>query len=312
MIAFGPIPSRRLGKSLGINNITSGKRCSYGCIYCQVGITKVKQTERETFYDPEIIFREVEKHLQKLDQEHFPDYLSFVPNGEPTLDINLGREIKALRTFHIPVAVITNGSLLYKSDVQNDLMHADWVSVKTDAVTEEIWRKINRPAEEIDFREYQDGVQQFSKNYSGKLVTETMLVDGINDPVDHACKLASFIKSMQPAIAYISVPIRPPAVKSVKMASEEQLNKTYQVFTEQGLKVEILIGFEGTDTGFTGNAWDDILNITSVHPLREDSVLQLLEKDKADFNIVESLIEQGLLNVVSYNGKKYYVRKYHI
>ena len=312
MIAFGPIPSRRLGKSLGINNITPGKRCSYGCVYCQVGVTKVKQTERETFYDAEIIFREVEKHLQKLDKDHFPDYLSFVPNGEPTLDINLGREIKLLKTFNIPVAVITNGSLLYRSDVQDDLMHADWVSVKTDAVTEEIWRTINRPAEEIDFREYQDGVQQFSKKYSGKLVTETMLVDGINDSLDHALKLASFIRTLQPAIAYISVPIRPPAVKSVKMASEEQLNRIYQVFTEHGLTVEILIGFEGTDTGFTGNAWDDILNITAVHPLREDSIIQLLEKDKADFNIVESLIEQGLLKVVSYNGKKYYLRKYHV
>lgn len=312
MIAFGPIPSRRLGKSLGINNITPGKRCSYACVYCQVGETKVKQIEREAFYEPEVIYREVEKHLAKLDRDHTPDYLTFVPNGEPTLDINLGKEIRLLKAFHIPVAVISNGSLLYRSDVRNDLIHADWVSVKTDAVTEEIWRRINRPFETLDFRKYQEGVQRFAGKYTGILVTETMLVDGMNDSVGHMNALASFIARLQPAIAYISVPIRPPAVKDTRMPSVEKLNRVYQVFTDYDLKVEILMGFEGTDTGFTGNAREDILNITAVHPLREDSILQLLSKDKADFNVVESLIEQGLLEAVSYNRKKYYLRKYHI
>jgi len=268
--------------------------------------------ERKVFYDPEIIFREVEKHLGKLDQDHIPDYLTFVPNGEPTLDINIGKEIRWLKAFHIPVAVITNGSMLYKNDVRDDLMYADWVSVKTDAVSEEIWRSINRPVEKFDFRNYQKGVKRFTRNYSGKLVTETMLVDGINDAVDHIHELASFLADLQPVIAYISVPIRPPAEKSVKMPSGEQLNRAYQVFTGYGLKTEILIGFEGTDTGFTGNAWDDILNITAVHPLREDSIHQLLSKNNADFNIVDSLIEQGLLEVISYNGKRYYLRRYHI
>ena len=312
MIAFGPVSSRRLGKSLGINNITPGKRCSYACVYCQVGDTKMKWIEREVFYEPEIIFREVERHLGKLDREHFPDYLTFVPNGEPTLDINLGKEIRCLKAFHIPVAVITNGSMLYRSDVCKDLAYADWVSVKSDAATEDIWRSINRPVEKLDFRKYQNAVRRFARNYSGKLVTETMLVSGMNDSVDNILELASFIADLQPNIAYIGVPVRPPAVKSIKIPSEEQLNKAYQIFTEHGLKVQILIGFEGTDTGFTGNAWDDILNITAVHPLREDSILQLLRKDKADFNIVESLIEQGLLEAVSYEGKKFYLRKYHI
>lgn len=312
MIAFGPVSSRRLGKSLGINNITPGKRCSYACVYCQVGNTKVNRIEREAYFDPEIIFREVEEHLRKLDQDHIPDYLTFVPNGEPTLDINLGKEIRWLKAFHIPLAVITNGSMLYRNDVRNDLMYADWVSVKTDAVTEKIWRKINRPVEKFDFRKYLNGVRRFARNYSGKLVTEMMMVNGINDSVDHIHEMASFLADLQPGIAYIAVPTRPPAVKSVKMPSEEKLNRAYQIFTAHGLKVEILVGFEGTDTGFTGNAWDDILNITAVHPLREDSILQLLSKNNADFNIVDSLIEQGLLEAVFYNGKKYYLRKYFI
>ncbi|KPK84491.1 MAG: radical SAM protein [Bacteroides sp. SM23_62_1] len=312
MIAFGPVPSRRLGKSLGINNIIPGKQCSYSCIYCQIGNTKVKRLEREEFYEPEIIFREVEEHLGKLDQNHTPDYLSFVPNGEPTLDINLGKEIRWLKAFHIPLAVITNGSLLYRSDVRNDLMYGDLISVKADAATEEIWRKINHPVERLNFRKYQNGVKRFADYFSGKLVTETMLVSGINDTVEHIRELASFLADLQPDIAYIAVPVRPPAVKSVKIPSEEILNRAYQLFTAHGLKTEILTGFEGTNTGFTGNAWDDILNITAVHPLREDSIRRLLRQDKADFNIVESLIEQGLLEAVAYNGERFYLRKYHI
>ena len=97
MISFGPVPSRRLGKSLGINNITSGKVCSYSCIYCQVGITHKLTNQRQEFYDPEVICSEVKKHLAKLSVAVQPDYLTFVANGEPTLDINLGRSIEKLK-----------------------------------------------------------------------------------------------------------------------------------------------------------------------------------------------------------------------
>jgi wyosine [tRNA(Phe)-imidazoG37] synthetase (radical SAM superfamily) len=113
MIAFGPIPSRRLGKSLGINNIVSHKLCSYSCVYCQIGNTINKMMVRQTFYEPEKLVKEVENHLLKLDKQHTPDHLTFVANGEPTLDINLGKEIRQLRKFGITIAVITNSSLIY-------------------------------------------------------------------------------------------------------------------------------------------------------------------------------------------------------
>ena len=108
MISFGPVPSRRLGKSLGINNIMTPKTCSYGCVYCQVGRTIKKSIKRETFFQPEVIFEKVEEHLKRLDKENYPDYLTFVSNGEPTLDINLGKSIMLLKKLGFPVAVITN------------------------------------------------------------------------------------------------------------------------------------------------------------------------------------------------------------
>ena len=111
MISFGPVPSRRLGKSLGINNIVSPKVCPYSCVYCQVGATRNLSVTRQSFFEPDLIMSEVSRHLEKLRSGEMPDYLTFVSNGEPTLDINLGTSIKLLKRLGIPVAVISNASL---------------------------------------------------------------------------------------------------------------------------------------------------------------------------------------------------------
>ena len=278
MISFGPVPSRRLGKSLGINNVAFGKVCSYSCVYCQVGITHKFSNQRQKFYDPEVICSEVKKQLAKLSVADQPDYLTFVANGEPTLDINLGRSIEKLKLFNIPVAVITNASLLIDPQVRADLLPADWVSVKIDTGSEAIWKKINKPTDKIDFESYLKGLITFSKEFNGKLVSETMMVKGVNDTPEELNQVVMVLKSVQPSIAYISVPTRPPAVKSVLPPDEEDINLAYQLFSENQLKTELILGFEGTDTGFTGNAIDDILNICSVHPIRQDTMDELLKK----------------------------------
>lgn len=311
MIAFGPISSRRLGLSLGINNIVSHKICTYSCVYCQIGITKNKSMIRQHFYDPERLSAEVESHLEKLDREHLPDYLTFVPNGEPTLDINLGKEIRLLKRLGIPVAVITNSSLINNLQVQEDLMEADWVSVKVDAVTESIWRKTNRPYKDIDFKMMIRGLKSFAAVYQGKLNTETMLIEGYNDETEQIGRIAEFIAIMNPHRAYLSVPTRPPAVRTIKAVSEQKMTEAWQVFQETGISTELLTGFEGTDTGFTGNAFEDILNITAVHPLREDTMAELLRQDKTDGNVIDSLITQGLIKSINHGGKTYYIRSYH-
>ncbi len=311
MIAFGPIPSRRLGLSLGINNIVSHKICTYSCVYCQIGITKNKSMIRQHFYDPEQLLAEVEIHLDKLDRDHRPDYLSFVPNGEPTLDINLGKEIRLLKRFNIPVAVITNSSLINNQQVQEDLMEADWVSVKVDAVSENIWGRINRPLKDIDFTRMIRGLKSFAAAYKGKLNTETMLIDGCNDETEQIGKIAEFIAKLNPRTAYLSIPTRPPAVRTIKAVSELKMTEAWQIFQEAGISTELLTGFEGTDTGFTGNAFEDILNITAVHPLREDTMAALLKQDKTDGNVIDSLVSQGLIKNINHGGKTYYIRSYH-
>jgi wyosine [tRNA(Phe)-imidazoG37] synthetase (radical SAM superfamily) len=311
MIAFGPIPSRRLGISLGINNIASQKICSYSCVYCQIGLTRKQSIHREVFYEPEKLVLEVEKHLVRTARKHIPDYLTFVANGEPTLDINLGKEIHLLKKLGIPIAVITNSSLIYDQQVQEELMNADWVSVKVDTVSDNVWKSINQPCQTISLDNVLHGLQIFSSAYSGKLHTETMLLDG-KDSTSQLKQTAEFIATINPLKAYLSIPTRPPALTSIRAVSEEGMTEAWQIFHKEGIRTELLNGFEGTGTGTTGNAFEDILNITAVHPLREDTMAALLEQDKVDGSVVKSLISQGLIKDVNYNGKVFYVRSFHL
>jgi len=167
-IVFGPVPSRRFGKSLGINNVPVPKKCSFSCVYCQIGKTEYYQTERKKFYEPEEIKKQVKEVIESLKGKEI-DYISFVPDGEPTLDINLGKEIEILKGFGIKIAVITNSSLIWRKDVRDDLKKADCVSIKVDALSEDIWRKINRPYKSLKLNEILEGIKIFSNEFKGEL-----------------------------------------------------------------------------------------------------------------------------------------------
>ena len=310
MISFGPIQSRRLGKSLGINNIPSMKICSYECVYCQVGKTKRHIQQRVSCYEPIIIYNSVKTHLEKLQDVDKPDYLTFVANGEPTLDVNLGTTIKMLKEFSLPIAVITNASMLFNSDVRHDLMSADWVSVKVDSAIESIWRSLNKPISSLKFNELLSGILNFSKEFKGKLVTETMLISGFNDTEDSLSETAGFISKLGASLSYLSIPTRPPYIKTIEASDENAITMAYQFFTKYGLSTELLLEYEGAHTGFTGNAMEDIISICSVHPLRKDALFQLLEKDKADPVILDILLQTEAIQKVEYNSESFYVRKF--
>ena len=308
MIVFGPVPSRRLGRSLGINNIPP-KICSYSCIYCQLGRTLKMQTSRKEFYKPKDIYREVEEKIKKIkNRKETVDYLTFVPDGEPTLDINLGREIENLKPIGIKIAVITNSSLIWREDVQRDLSQADLVSIKIDTVDENIWRKINRPHPDLNLEDILDGISIFSREFKGVIYTETMLIDNINDSEDILRDTADFISKISIDKSYISIPIRPPAEREIRIPSEENLNKAYNIFREKNIDVEYLIGYEGNEFSSTGNIREDILSITSVHPIREDGLKKLLRKADIKWDIVEELIAKEELKEVVYRDKKFYIR----
>ncbi|MEX0845373.1 MAG: radical SAM protein [Balneolaceae bacterium] len=310
MIAFGPIPSRRLGRSLGINNIPP-KICTYSCIYCQVACQMKMRIERQPFYPPEDVFHAV---AEKVDEakalSESIDYLTFVPDGETTLDINLGHAIDLLKSLGIRIAVITNSSLIWRPDVQSDLHKTDWISFKIDAVEEEIWRKIDRPSGRLKLDQILEGILEFAEHYQGKLVTETMLAKGVNDSEENLEGVARFLEKLKPDIAYLSIPIRPPAEKYVEVPDEKVVIRSFEILNESNNKVEYLIGYEGNTFAFTGNAEEDMLSITAVHPMREDGVREFLGKAQAGWGLIDQLIDDNKLAEVSYNGHKFYIRKF--
>jgi wyosine [tRNA(Phe)-imidazoG37] synthetase (radical SAM superfamily) len=297
-----------LGRSLGINNIPP-KACSYACIYCQVGRTTAMQVERRRFYDPDEIVGDVREAVERARAaEQTIDYLTFVPDGEPTLDVHLGYEIEQLKPLGIPIAVICNGSLLGREDVRADLMLADWVSLKVDAVREPTWRAVDRPRGSLRLSEALEGALAFSRTYRGKLATETMLVGGVNDGEADVRETAAHLARLSPSVAYLSVPTRPPAEAWVRPPGEAALNRAYQLLRAKLPRVETLIGYEGNAFAFTGDVQQDLLSITAVHPMREDAVRALLARAGASWDAVAALVAQGQLVETAYGDHRFYLR----
>ena len=309
MIVFGPVPSRRLGRSLGINNIPP-KKCSYSCVYCQVGRTSQMQVERRAFFEPEEVFCAAQaKVAAATEAGETIDYLSLVPDGEPTLDIHLSREIALLKSLGLPLAVISNASLIGRQDVREDLLAADWVSLKVDAVQEANWRRVNRPHGSLELDSILAGALAFAEVYAGQLVTETMLVAGANDGEEHLQAVAGFLARLQPARAYLAIPTRPPAENWVQAPDEGSLIRAYQIVSDRVKQVEYLVGYEGDAFAFSGNLEEDLLSITAVHPMREDAVTAFLTRAGAGWGVIQRLVRQDQLVETEYGGHRFYLRR---
>jgi wyosine [tRNA(Phe)-imidazoG37] synthetase (radical SAM superfamily) len=261
------------------------------------------------FYLPEDIVDEVRKKIEisgELGQAI--DYLTFVPDGEPTLDINLGQEIDMLKPLGIRIAVITNASLIWNGVVKEELSKADWVSLKVDAAEETAWRRINRPHRTLKLKSILEGILDFSRSYKGVLATETMLVRDVNDGKKSLEMTADFLAQVRPAKAYISVPTRPPAEDWVLPPSEESINRAYQIFSSKLEQVELLVGYEGNLFDFTGDVERDLMSITAVHPMREEAVKKFLEQTGRSWDVVQRMIDAGQLVQTEYGGNRFYLR----
>lgn len=309
MLSFGPVPSRRLGQSLGINNIPP-KICTYSCTYCQLGRTPRIQINREPFFEPEEITDSIRRRIAnaRKREEHI-DYVTVVPDGEPTLDSNLGRILEMAQSFDMKTAVITNASLLWREDVCDDVTKADWVSVKVDAATAKIWHRINRPHRRLKLDTILDGILAFSNRFPGELTTETMLIQGINDTAEELSKIGDFIRVLNSTKSYITVPTRPPAESWTVPASERSIAAAYQIFTEKSINAELLTGYEGSSFAFTGDVEQDVLSITSVHPMKREGIDAFLAKAGEEWDSIEKLISEGKLVEIQYRGSYFYMRK---
>ncbi len=308
MIAFGPVPSRRLGRSLGINNIPP-KTCSYSCVYCQLGTTTPLSVTPKRFYGVADIYYAASEKLEyaRLARDEI-DFITFAPTGEPTLDANLHKELQQLHALGKPLAVITNASLLGTENVRKSLYLADWVSLKVDAATAETWKKINRPHGRLRLQALHEGMITFARNFKGILTTETMLVKDVNDGRDELEQIASFINGIDPHTAYISIPYRPPAEKSVAVPESAKLIRAYIIFSGQLRHVELLIESEGVEFSRGDDAEREILSITAVHPMSEKAVYTLLKRSGRSWGLIEDLLQNGKLKMSRHNGITYYLK----
>lgn len=305
---FGPVPSRRLGRSLGINNIPP-KSCSYSCVYCQVGSTAATEIVPRVFYEPDQIHQQLAERLEQLQVEGTRvDYLTFVPDGEPTLDSRLKETIERLQSLGVPIAVISNASLIWREEIRESLMLANWVSLKVDAIEDTLWRRVNRPHPSLDHQAILDGMLVFARDFGGTLVTESMLIKALNDTDRAANLLAGFLARLDPSIAYLSTPTRPPAEKDVHAPDEVTLNRMFQIVNQRVDRLELITEYEGNAFSSTGDVETDLLSITSVHPMREEAVQTLLAKTGTDWHLVERLIETRQIIRTEYEGRIFYIR----
>jgi len=271
---FGPVPSRRLGQSLGIDPVPL-KTCNWNCVYCQLGRSKPMVNERKDYFPSEDILAEVDKALAT----HKPgeiDWVTFVGSGETTLHASIGRLIRQVKELtQLPVAVITNGSLLYLPEVRQELMVADAVLPTLDAGNAKLYRKINRPHPEITFDRLVDGLIAFRKEYKGKLWVEVMLVNNLNDTSQALWETAEILQSIRPDAIHVTLPTRPPAEAWVKPPGSEGLMRAMAIL---GYTAEVAHPAEGSfDLSGYVNPAEAIISIITRHPMSQDQLERTLE-----------------------------------
>jgi wyosine [tRNA(Phe)-imidazoG37] synthetase (radical SAM superfamily) len=305
-MAFGPVPSRRLGYSLGINTMPH-KTCTYNCVYCQVGRTTRCSIKRENYSNPRQVYDLVEKKMQSLAKEALSiDYISIVPNGEPTLDGHLSETISLLRKLNHKIAVITNSSLLWDADVRDGLSSADFVSVKIDTVNEGTWRRINRPHKRLKLHNILEGIVDFSKGYNGILATETMLVRNMNDNVEELEAIGDFLNRVNRKRSYVAVPVRPPAEHDIAAPDACTLSALSSFIKRSIPHSEMLGVSEERDFKGAGSIEEELLGIVSVHPMTEEAAEKFVRSNGGSLGTLKDMIDSDLITRIDYGGKIFY------
>jgi wyosine [tRNA(Phe)-imidazoG37] synthetase (radical SAM superfamily) len=303
-LVFGPVPSRRLGRSLGVNHVPR-KHCSYSCVYCQVGRTTTLELERVAFHPPEQVIEAIVRRVAACRARGEPvDYVTFVPDGEPTLDLHLGAILRAIEPLGVRRAVLTNGSLLWRDDVRAELAAADLVSIKVDAVEDRAWRRVDRPSGALALEVALDGIRRFAAERRGGLLTETMLVRGLNDSPAVVEGVAAFLETLRPDVAYLAVPTRPPAEPDVDAPCEATLVAAFETLAARLPRVELLTGDESGPFGRSGDPVTDLLAILAVHPMQEPAARRYLAEGGGRPGL-EALLANGQVVRVSHRGRPF-------
>jgi len=302
---FGPVPSRRLGRSLGVD-LVPYKTCTFDCIYCDLGRTTHKTTSRQRYVSPEEIQRELDLALSGLAKK--PDYITLSGSGEPTLNQNIREIIRSIKdlTSIIPLAVLTNGSLLFQEEVRNSLLDADVVLPSLDAVTPFLFEHINRPDPSLKIEEIISGLIRFRNRYRGEIWLEILFCRGVNDGNEEVDRFKKVIEKIQPDRVQLNTPFRPP---TEDFAFPLTSTKLEQIRKKLGNKAQIISEFAGPLVGGGSDSVKDveIINLVNRRPCTAEDIsgalgLRIDEVVKH----LDHLIKTGAIRYRMYQHRCYY------
>jgi wyosine [tRNA(Phe)-imidazoG37] synthetase (radical SAM superfamily) len=299
---YGPVPSRRLGYSLGID-ILPFKTCSLNCIYCQLGSTDKKIRRRRKYFDVETILGQIKKRISSAKRI---DYITFSGSGEPTLNLHLGKLIREIKKITpIPVAVLTNSTLLSQQNVREALSHADLVVPSLDAATQDIFVQINRPHPSLKIQQIIESLKKFRLEFSGQIWLEILLVKGVNDAPSHLKKLKKAIDEIKPDRIHLNTVVRPPAEKAASPLIPKELEKIKAFFGE---KAEVVAEFEKIQHGPVSQDLEDaILSMVARRPVTIADMSKSLGKHKNELiKYCDILLKEGKIKFILHEGKKFY------
>jgi wyosine [tRNA(Phe)-imidazoG37] synthetase (radical SAM superfamily) len=303
---FGPVPSRRLGRSLGID-VIAPKTCTFDCLYCESGKTTVLSLERQQFVEPDEVLRELEAYFRE--NPRGADVLTFSSAGEPTLYLGLGVLLKAIkgRFRHLPVVVLTNGSLLWDPRVRHELLLADRVVPSLDAVDKEVFARLNRPHQDLELEAIVEGLKAFRREYRGQFHLEILLVAGMNDAREHLKALARVAETLRPDRVELNTVVRPPAYSGVGGCSLEQMRAAAGLFPEG--RTEVIGSFAATAQEASGQGLSDrIAELLRRRPCTsEEMAASLAVSLEAVENELHRLEQHGILKAGVFHGHRLFL-----
>ena len=303
---YGPVPSRRLGRSLGID-LVPYKTCTYDCVYCHLGRTTNKTVERKEYVAVDDVIAELER---KLSAGPAPDYISLAGSGEPTLNLCIGDLIDRIKHLtRIPVAVLTNGSLLWMPAVRGALMNADLVIPSLDAGTEALFRHVNRPHGDITFEKMVQGLAEFTEQFPGSVWLEVFLLAGITGIPSEVVMISAFTRFIHPERVQLNTVCRPPAEDFAFSVSPEQMLVFRSLFPGH-VDIDIISERErsGASNATSQVGDEDILALLRRRPCTADDIasglgIHMMEALKQ----LEALTSAGKVKTVVTNGRNFYI-----
>jgi wyosine [tRNA(Phe)-imidazoG37] synthetase (radical SAM superfamily) len=299
---FGPVPSRRLGFSLGVD-IIPRKYCSFDCIYCQVGKTTQKEVERRSFSDPGLI---VTQAVERVGEGRRIDFISLSGSGEPTLSADIGEIIRAIkRKTPIPLAVITNGSLLFREDVRRDIAAADVVLPSLDATGDAVFERINRPHPTLSFTQLVEGLRAFRRGYKGKIWLEIMLIKGINNNAEHIDIFKQIVSRLSADKVQLNTIARPPLEETACGLDDAELLSFAHAL---GNGCEIIPAFEGRSRAQKTEQWrESVLATLTRRSLSLEDIVRTTGVSPTEARAgLDRLVEEGKIRLVRFNDKWFY------